>query len=68
MFEVQATALQEANLEVQDSSLEVQDGVVLNVQPTAQESLPATSSALTKSSRPSVRAGWARCIEGAIPN
>lgn len=38
MFEVQPTALQEDDFEVQDSTLEVQDRVILEVQPTAQES------------------------------
>jgi hypothetical protein len=38
MFEVQPTALQQVNLEVQTSTLEVQDEVVLEVQPTARES------------------------------
>jgi hypothetical protein len=34
---VQPTALQEGDLEVQDSILEVQDSVILKVQPTALE-------------------------------
>lgn len=38
MFEGQRTPLQEGALEVQDSPPEGQDGVVLKVQPTAQES------------------------------
>jgi hypothetical protein len=43
IFEVQPTALQEGDLEVQDSTLEVQDSVKkgpLKVQPTAQELCP----------------------------
>jgi len=41
IFEVQSTALQEDDLEVQDSILEVQDGVILKVQPTALELCPS---------------------------
>jgi hypothetical protein len=43
IFDVRSTALQEGNLEVQDSFLEVQDNAVLKVQPTAQESSPIES-------------------------
>jgi len=43
MFEVQPTALQQDDLEVQDSLLEVQDSVALEVQPTAQEFSPLES-------------------------
>lgn len=43
MFEVQSTALQKDDYEVQDSILEVQDDVVLEVQPTARESSPLES-------------------------
>lgn len=46
MFEVQSAALQQGILEVQNSTLEVQSDVVLEVQPTAQESSQLESSKL----------------------
>lgn len=46
MFEVQPAALQQVDLEVQDSTLEVQSDVVLEVQSTAQESSHLESSKL----------------------
>jgi hypothetical protein len=43
IFEVQPTVLQETDLEVQDPPLDVQDEVILEVQPTVQESSPLES-------------------------
>jgi hypothetical protein len=61
MFEVQHTALQQKNLEVQDSALEVQDDVILEVQSTARESSQLESSPLNH-----VKADYKR-IPGCAP-